>query len=173
MLEGFGLAGRQRPVGLVLFGRGAMERSIKRQIARTPGAHLAGYVGSREAMAAAMASADGLLHGSAAETYGLVVAEAICSGVPVIVPDRGGAGALAGPGYAETYAAGDPEACSRGILRLLARDRGQLRSACAAAARRIGTMDGHFDRLFSLYAELSGRRASTRPAVAPRFRAAS
>ncbi len=173
MLEGFRRAARHRPIGLVLFGRGAMERSIRRRLARIPGVHLAGYVGSREAMAAAMASADGLLHGSAAETYGLVVAEAICSGVPIIVPDRGGAGALAGPGFAETYAAGDPEACSRGILRLLARDRGQLRSACAAAARRIGTMDGHFERLFELYSELSGHRVPARLPVPARLRVAS
>ncbi|MEM9463286.1 MAG: glycosyltransferase [Myxococcota bacterium] len=173
MLEGFARAARHRPIGLVLFGRGAMERSVRRRLSRIPGVHLAGYVGSREAMATAMASADGLLHGSAAETYGLVVAEAICSGVPIIVPNRGGASALAGPGFAETYAAGDPEACSRGILRLLARDRGQLRSACAAAARRIGTMDGHFDRLFELYAELSGHRVPTRLPVPTRLRVAS
>jgi alpha-1,6-mannosyltransferase len=107
MLEGFRRAAKQRPMGLVLFGRGAMEKSIRRQVEKTPGARVAGYVGSRQEMATAMACADGLLHGSAAETYGLVVAEAICSGVPVIVPDRGGAAALAGPGYAETYAAGD------------------------------------------------------------------
>lgn len=163
MLEGFRQAARQRPMGLVLFGRGAMERSITRLVARTPGVHLAGYVGSREDMATAMASADVLLHGSAAETYGLVVAEAICSGVPVVVPDRGGAAALAGPGYAETYAAGEAESCSRAILRLLARDRDQLRRACSAEARRIGTMDEHFDRLFELYAELSGHTAPVRP----------
>jgi len=155
MLEGFRLAARQRPMGLVLFGRGALERSIRRKVERTPGVHLAGYVGSREEMAAAMASADGLLHGSAAETYGLVVAEAICSGVPIVVPDRGGAAALAGPGYAETYAAGDARSCSTAILRLLARDRDGLGSAAADAAERIGTMDEHFERLFELYASLS------------------
>lgn len=174
MLEGFRRASRQRPMGLLLFGRGAMERSIKRKIARTPGVHLAGYVGSREAMATAMASADVLLHGSAAETYGLVVAEAICSGVPVVVPDRGGAAALSGPGYSEGYAAGDAESCSRAILRLLARDRGQLRSACSAAARRIGTMDEHFERLFALYGELCGQRDAVRlPDARPRLRVAS
>jgi alpha-1,6-mannosyltransferase len=159
MLEGFARAAKQRPMGLMIFGRGAMEKSIKRQIDRTPGVRLAGYVGSRPEMATAMASADGLLHGSAAETYGLVVAEAICSGVPVIVPDRGGAAALAGPGFSESYAAGDAEACGQAILRLLARDPGQLRHACAAEARWIGTMDEHFDELFELYAELCGRGA--------------
>ena len=156
MLEGFRRAAKQRPMGLMMFGRGSMEKRLRRLIDATPGACLAGYVGSRPEMATAMASADGLLHGSAAETYGLVVAEAICSGVPVIVPDRGGAAALAGPEHAETYAAGDAEACGRAILRLLGRDRGQLRSACAAAAERIGTMDEHFERLFALYEELCG-----------------
>ncbi len=173
MLEGFRQASRQRPMGLVLFGRGAMERSIKRQIARTPGVHLAGYVGSREAMATAVASGDALLHGSAAETYGLVVAEAVCSGLPVIVPDRGGAAALAGPGYSETYGAGDADSCAAAMLRLLARDRDQLGQACAAAAARIGTMDGHFDHLFDLYSDLSGRGRMVSLPVRPRLRVAS
>jgi alpha-1,6-mannosyltransferase len=154
MLEGFRRAAKQRPMGLIMFGRGAMEKPLRRLIDRTPGARLAGYVGGRQEMATAMASADALLHGSAAETYGLVVAEAICSGVPVIVPDRGGAAALAGHGYAETYAAGDADACGRAILRLLGRNREQLGLACAAAAERIGTMDEHFEQLFGLYEEL-------------------
>ena len=157
MLEGFRRAAARRPLGLMMFGRGAMEKSIRRLVDKTPGVRLAGYVGSRPEMATAMASADGLLHGSAAETYGLVVAEAICSGVPVIVPDRGGAAALAGPGHAETYAAGDAEACSQAILRLLGRDRAQLQLACATAAEHIGTMDEHFDQLFAFYEELRAR----------------
>lgn len=173
MLEGFRRASQRRPMGLVMFGRGAMEKSIKRLIDKTPGVRLAGYVGGRAEMAAALASADGLVHGSAAETYGLVVAEAICSGVPVVVPDRGGAAALAGPGHAETYAAGDPDACSQAILRLLARDRAQLQLGCAAAARRIGTMDEHFDQLFAFYEELCGRGHAVRLPAAPRLRAAS
>lgn len=173
MLEGFRRAAKQRPMGLMMFGRGAMEKSLRRLIDKTPGARLAGYVGGRAEMATAMASADGLLHGSAAETYGLVVAEAICSGVPVIVPDRGGAAALAGPGYAETYAAGDADACSRAILRLLGRDRTQLQLGCAAAAKRIGTMDEHFDQLFAFYDELCGRTSPVRLPTPSRLRAAS
>ncbi|MDZ7807984.1 MAG: hypothetical protein U5K71_12835 [Gracilimonas sp.] len=31
--------------------------------------------------------ADYFVHGSAAETYGIVVAEAVCSGLPVVVPE--------------------------------------------------------------------------------------
>ena len=50
-----------------------------------------GEIRDRALLARYYASADVLVHGSAAETYGLVVAEAICSGLPVVVPDRGGA----------------------------------------------------------------------------------
>lgn len=165
LLEAYRKASKQRRLGMVMFGRGSMERSLQRKIDRTPGVHLSGYLGDRDAMAVAMASADAFVHGSAAETYGLVVAEAVCAGVPVVVPDRGGAAALAGPGYAETYRSGDSASCAVAIQRLLGRDREQLRSATTAAARRIGTMDGHFDRLFDLYGELAGKPRS--PVVKP------
>lgn len=164
LLEAFGKASKRQRLGMIVFGRGSMERSLQKKIDRTPGVHLSGYLGDRQAMATAMASADAFVHGSAAETYGLVVAEALCAGVPVIVPDRGGAAALAGPGYAETYSTGDASSCADAIHRLLQRDRAQLRSATTVAARRIGTMDGHFDRLFELYDELAGRpRGVVRP----------
>ena len=157
LLEAFKKASEKRRLGMVVFGRGSLERSLQRKIDRTPGVHLSGYVGDRDSMAIAMASADAFVHGSAAETYGLVVAEAVCAGVPVVVPDRGGAAALAGPGYAETYQSGNARSCADAIDRLLDRDRESLRSATTAAARRIGTMDDHFDRLFDLYGELAGQ----------------
>jgi alpha-1,6-mannosyltransferase len=84
-----------------------------------------------------------------------VVAEAICSGLPIIVPDQGGAADLADPSYAETYAPGDVAGCSTAIGALLDRDRDALVAGCARAAqRRIGTMDDHFHQLFELYERL-------------------
>lgn len=158
LLQAFRLASRKRRLGMVICGRGSMERVLQRKIDRTPGVHWRGYIGARDAMAVTLAAADGFLHGSAAETYGLVVAEAICAGVPLIVPDRGGAAALAGPEYAELYAAGDAASAARAIDRLLGRDRAAMRHACSAAARRVDTMDAHFDRLFDLYEDLADRR---------------
>ena len=70
-----------------------------------------------------MASADALIHGSAAETFGLVLAEALCSGTPLVVPDAGASATFAGPGYAETYRAGDAADGAAAILRLLSGDR--------------------------------------------------
>jgi len=163
LIDGFAKAARQTPMGLVIFGRGALQGWYARKAARTPGVHLHGYVSDRETLASAMASADAFLHGSAAETYGLVVAEAICSGVPIIVPDRGGAAALAGPEYSACYRSGSADDCATAILRLLARDSQRLALGCQAAARSIGTMDEHFVGLFALYQRLAGRVTTTRP----------
>lgn len=166
LIDAFGKASRERPMGLVIFGRGALQGWYARKAARTKGVHMFGYAGDRESIATALASADAFLHGSAAETYGLVVAEAICSGLPVIVPDRGGAAALAGPAYASRYRSGDVDDCAAAILRLLARDPASLAAGCRTAARTIGTMDDHFTRLFSLYARLCGRgETALRPVV--------
>ena len=74
-------------------------------------------------LATMMASADALIHGSAAETFGLVLAEALCSGTPLVVPDAGASATFAGPGYAQTYRAGDAVDGAGAILRLLAGER--------------------------------------------------
>jgi alpha-1,6-mannosyltransferase len=142
-------------MGLVIYGDGPLRDWIKRRAARVPGVHVAGFVADRDEIAASLASADAMLHGSAAETYGLVVAEAVCSGLPIIVPDQGGAADLADPSYSETYAPGDIAACGAAIEALLDRDRDALVAGCARAARHeIGTMDDHFRQLFGLYERL-------------------
>jgi alpha-1,6-mannosyltransferase len=106
-----------------------------------------------------VASADALLHCSTAETFGFVVAEALCSGTPVIVPEAAGAGDLAAPEYAETYAPGDANSAADAILRLLERDRAALSyAALDAGARRIGDIDSHFETLFAVYAQVARRK---------------
>ena len=155
MLDGFRRASAKRPMGLVIYGDGPLRRWVQRKAAGVPGVHLAGFVSDREEVARSLASADAMLHGSSAETYGLVVAEAVCSGLPIIVPNQGGAADLADPSYAETYAPGDVVGCSEAIEALLGRDRGALVAGCARAAeQKIGTMDDHFDQLFALYERL-------------------
>lgn len=101
-----------------------------------------------------MASADALFHGSTAETFGFVVAEALCSGTPLIVPAAGGAGDLARPAYAETYKPGDAQDAARAIVRFAARDRQALSTAAYEAGLQVGDIEPHFDRLFALYQKL-------------------
>lgn len=161
LLEAHRQVHEKRPLGLVIYGDGPLRRLLRRRVSRSSGVHLAGYTRDRDELAGALASADALLHGSAAETYGLVVAEAICSGLPVVVPSEGGAADLAGPDHSETYPAGDARACAAAIERLLDRPRAALVEGCRRfAAARIGTMDDHFALLFETYARLRRETAS-------------
>ena len=108
-----------------------------------------------------MASADALIHGSAAETFGLVLAETLCSGTPLIVPDSGASATFAGPGYAETYRAGDATDGAAAILRLLDGDRAaQSRAAAAAANAQVFTVEQHFEKLFNIYERIVSERST-------------
>jgi alpha-1,6-mannosyltransferase len=155
LLEAFRQVRRQRSAGLVVFGDGPLRAWVERSSERVGGVHIAGLVRDREWLARALASADALLHGSAAETFGFVVAEALCSGLPIVAPNRGGAAELLSPTYSETYNPGDAQECARAALRILFRPRHELSAAAvASAAQRVCSVDQHFDDLFALYARL-------------------
>jgi alpha-1,6-mannosyltransferase len=152
-------AQRTRPVGLYVVGDGLIHGQVRAKAARAAHIHVAGRVNDRAMLAAMVASADALLHGSTAETYGFAVAEALCCGTPVIVPDAGGACDLASPAYAETYATGDSSSAARAVLRLLARDRTGLSAAALDAGQRsIGDIESHFEKLFEFYAQAVERK---------------
>lgn len=151
-------ARRERELGLVVFGDGPMRSVVAAQASRVTGVHLAGFVEDRTYVARAIASADAMLHGSAAETFGFVIAEALCSGTPVIAPNRGGACDFLAPEYSETYRPGDVEGCAAAIGRLFARDRAHLSAAAKSAARvRVREPEEHFVGLFALYEALAKR----------------
>ena len=159
--------GNQGPaVGLYLVGDGISRAAVERKAATLIAAHgakiyIAGQIHDRNHLAGLMASADGLIHGSASETYGIAVAEALCCGAPVIVPDVGGAADFGDTAHGEIYPAGDAAAGSRAILRLLAQDQDDLRkSAIEYAAAKIGNAEAHFDKLFALYARLVAEKSA-------------
>jgi alpha-1,6-mannosyltransferase len=145
-------AQQSRPIGLYIVGDGLIHRHVQARAARASHVHVAGREDDRARLARMVASADALLHCSTAETFGFVVAEALCCGTPVIVPDAGGAGDLAAPEYAETYVPGNANSAARAILRLLARDRAALSGAALeAGGGRIGDIAVHFEKLFTVY----------------------
>ena len=126
---------------------------------------MAGPVKDRARLAAIYASADLLVHGSGAETYGLVVAEAITSGLPVVTPDTGGAADLAKRGVSATYATGDASACAEAICSLLAAKEAGRHPACDLAPP--SSADTHFTQLFDLYGRLiESKRGSQAPLAA-------
>lgn len=155
MMRAFADFTRERPAGLYLIGDGPMWRSVTAQAQRIKGVAVAGPVTERDVIAARLASADYFVHGGAAETFGLVVAEALASGVPIVAPDQGGASEFVHPAFGESYAAGDAEALCAALLRIVARDRRALTLAARAGGSRLRAPADHFAQLFSAYGSLT------------------
>lgn len=144
-----------RPIGLVLIGGGRDSGRIERAIGGNPHIQMLAPILERSLLARVMASADALIHGCEAETFGLVAAEAAASGLPLIVPGEGGAADFALPGCSELFRPGNSRSASAAIERLLSSDRRQWRAAATATAGRVATLDDHFDRLFAGYAGIA------------------
>lgn len=161
MIEGFKKASAEGPMGLMIFGDGPLRKYVNFKSRNVDGLKVMGFTDNRDQLADILASSDYFVHGSSAETYGIVVAEAICSGIPVVVPRVGGAADLASPGYAETYKGGDPDALADALGIIINRDRASLVDACVDAAQNeVGTMDDHFELLFNTYEKLANKKAS-------------
>jgi alpha-1,6-mannosyltransferase len=150
LVEAATLAGAERPVGLAIFGEGRARDKIVRAIAGNPHIRLFMPVRDRARFAAILASADALLHGCEAETFGMTTAETRASGVPVIAPDRGGASDFADPPL--QYAATDADDAARAILTL------PERFAPYPPSRRVRSMEDHFAELFALYGRIATER---------------
>ncbi len=157
VLEAFGRLRARRDAVLVLYGDGPERARLER--AAPPGVHFAGFESDRRRLATALASADVLVHGSPYETFGLGIAEAVACGLPVVVPDLGGAVQSVDPTTGETYRSLDPGACAAAIETVLSRPQDLLRARALEAAARVLTAEQHIDTILSTYDELiKGKR---------------
>lgn len=158
IIAGFARANASLPAGgkagLVLVGDGPFSAMVRRQAGRWPHIHIAGKVSDRARLASMVASADAFLHGGAAETFGIVLAESMCAGTPLIVPSRGGAADLAEPDFSCSYTPGNVAECAQAIIRLLAHDPARLRQAAQTAGERLNSADAHFNLLLGHYSAL-------------------
>lgn len=153
MLRACARVDREIPLAVVVMGDGP-ERPRLEALARELGlcAQFTGFLREGGRYAQMLASADALLHGCAVETFGFVVAEALASGVPVVVPDKGGAADFVDDSCAERFASdAGPVAAAVATLRLLRRPAGELRESAAIAGARVPSAADHFDALFALY----------------------
>ncbi len=150
LVEAATLAGRHRQVGLAIFGEGRAKDKIVRAIGGNPHIRLFKPVRERDRFAAILASADALLHGCEAETFGMTTAEARASGIPVIAPDRGGASDFADPPL--QFHATDGDDAVRAILAL------PDRFAPYPPSRKVRGMEDHFADLFALYERIAAER---------------
>ena len=161
IIEGFAKARRTNPgLGLVLVGDGLRRDAVAKAAARAGHVHMLGAVSERSLMARLYASADLLVHGSGAETYGLVVAEAICSGLPVVVPDSGGASDFAPRARGAVYRTGDSDACAAAILQQASLAVTGSGPPAPAPNAPVRSSEAHFAALFNLYSEMIERGAA-------------
>lgn len=146
-------AGTQHQVGLVLVGQGRDLKTIERRIGGNPHVRVLAPIGSRDELARVMASADALLHGCEAETFCMVAAEARASGLPLIVPDEGGAADQARACEGWIYRSADPVAAAEAIAEFcVGREAGIAGPRAPKTPPR--TMDDHFRELFATYERL-------------------
>jgi alpha-1,6-mannosyltransferase len=150
VVSAVGAAARRHEIAFLLIGEGRHSARVARSVGGDPHMQLLAPIGDRRLLARLLASVDGLVHGCEAETFCFVAAEAAASGVPAIVPSRGGAAESAGAA-ALHYEAGNGTGMAEAICRLA-----ENRNAARASARRaprggVRTMDDHFDELFAAY----------------------
>lgn len=149
VIDAVNAASHTTPVGLVMLGEGREQRTIIKHIAGNPHVRLFAPERNRASFARLLASADALIHGCEAETFCMAAAEARASGIPVIVPDAGGAADHALGGAGRTYAAGDAASAAQAIREIaISRPRPALQARL---------MDEHFEDLFATYAATAAR----------------
>lgn len=137
---------------LALVGDGPQRKNLEQQFKGMP-AFFAGFL-HREELAAAYASSDVFVIPSRTETLGLVVLEAMCSGLPVVAARAGGIPEMIQDGVDGFLVSTDNEAVDR-IRELL--DSRQERVAMGSCARERGTQrswQNATDQLVRYYEEV-------------------
>jgi alpha-1,6-mannosyltransferase len=150
---------QSRAVALLILGDGPEAGRLRRLAERVlPQARFLPFTRDATEYAEILASADVLVHGSCCETYGFVLVEALASGTPIVVPDRGGAAHLASDEAHMKYPANASDAdIAQAIERMLDRPCEPTRRAALEAAQRHPSRQRHYDDLFALYQELLER----------------
>jgi len=152
VLDAFAHLRERRAAVLVVFGDGPERVRLERRA--PPGTRFVGFETDRVKLAKAFAAADVLVHACPYETFGLGVAEAIACGLPVVVPDRGGASETANPACSVIYASLDVHACAAALECILACNRTELRARAVDAASRVMTARAHFAKVLGVYDDL-------------------
>ena len=147
-------AGMAHPLGLAIIGDGPLRSRVGKAIAGNPHVVLLAPTRDRGRLATLMASADALVHGCEAETFGMVAAEARASGLPLIVPDTGGAADQVSGGAGLCYRAGDGDSLSQAIHAFVGVGPAAMRHGAARVASQTATLDTHFAALSRHYAAI-------------------
>ena len=110
-------------------------------------------------LAALMAGCDAFVHANDAEPFGLIVLEAMASGLPVVGVDSGGVAESVDHGVGELARRSTPQDFADAVDALFARDVAAVGRAARERAARDHGWDRVFGKLSAVYAELTGADA--------------
>lgn len=165
LLQAIACLARQahRPFRLDIVGRGILDAELRALVAKLEIGSLVNFLGVRDDVDAIYRVADAFVLSSVYEGYGLVVAEAMASGLPVVVTDSGGPPEIVGS-VGQVVPPGDAEALAGAmahVMRLPLAERRQLgRNGRSRICERysletaVGKWQGFYEQL------LAGRSGS-------------
>lgn len=157
-LDGHALIPEASRPHLLLVGDGPDRKSLERRARRQARLTVGSYLSSREAVGRLYRAADFYLAPGPGETFGLSIAEALASGLPVVTVNRGaGPDRVARTALAEGYAHGDPTGAAEAIQRLTARLGPDLAAEARRHAERCYDWGMTFERLLGLYERIASR----------------
>jgi len=170
ILEAYGRARAQVPAGtmhLIIAGAGPKEAELRESAA--DGITFLGNLDRNTVLPRLYASCDAFVFSSLTETLGLVVLEAMASGLPVIATPAGGVADHLYDGVnGIAYPPGDVDALSRAMVGLaLDRQRARRLGAGARATAERLSWEVELDRLDAIYRDVCGfARAASEPVMA-------
>lgn len=160
VIEAVTAAGYDHPIGLLLLGAGRDRAKVVRSAANNPHVQFGAPITDRLELATILASTDALVHGCEAETFCMVAAEAKASGLPIFVPDEGGAGDQFIAGHGAMYRARSSASLASAVRGFIAEGPEGHRRRAIASAPKVESMEAHFSSLFRTYAAaLPGSRS--------------
>lgn len=163
-------------IALTIIGDGQLREELETLFAGT-GTYFTGYLVGKD-LAEAFASADAFFFPGAQETFGQVVQEAMASGLPAVVTNRGGVSGLVEEGVTGFVVDHTAEAFAEAAVKL--RDNPALRQQMAWTARELAEqrpwsaimrqLEGHIREAWTMnerYKQLFGKTTYTMPSTLP------
>lgn len=127
------------------------------------------FFGAAE-LAPLLAGADALVHAGDTETFGLIILEAMASGLPIVGVDAGAVPELVTPDVGVLARSSSPAHLAEAMQALFERDTAALGRAARLRVETAWSWDGAFARLAERYARWTGA-AAPRPRREPRHAA--
>ncbi|MCL7745156.1 glycosyltransferase [Guyparkeria hydrothermalis] len=125
------------------------------------------YVRDEHALAAYLSSSDALLHGGDAETFGLVIVEAMACGLPVVGVRAGATPELVGESVGELAGRARASELALAVQRLFERDWRDLGAAARRCAVHAHGWTPQFERQLAQFSRLAGRPSPAESPCAP------